>query len=148
MAQTTNNIFEEGFERVESTVKSIEKDFRSLQKRAEERRKELGKRAEREVKRLQSEFRKTPLGKQVLKRRTELGKRVDQLQNDLRKNAAVQRIEALRKDAEKALEEGVESVLGALQVAPKSEVVKLERKVNQLSRKVRELEKAAKAEAA
>ena len=111
------NIIEEGMDRIEDAFRSIERDFRRLQKRADRRRKQLEKQAE---------------------------KRVKQLQTDIRKNPVVKRAEDLRGDALKALEEQVDSLLSNLRIASQADVTKLERKVAQLNKKVRELEKQNK----
>lgn len=105
-----------GLDRVESAFKTFEKDFRRLQKRADQRRKQLEKRAEREVRRFQTE---------------------------LRKNPVVKRAQTLGEDARKAASEQVDALLGTLRLASRTEVERLDRKVGQLNRKVRELEKAA-----
>lgn len=112
MAQAS--FLQNGFDRFENAFRSLEKDVRRLQQRAEKRRKDLERRAERRVKRIQTE---------------------------LRKNPVVKRADALRDDATKAVGDGVESVLSGLGVATQSDLSRLDRKVSQLSRKLRELEK-------
>jgi len=112
MAQA--NIIQDGLDRFETVVKSVERDFRRLQKQADRRRKELEKRAGRQVKRLQTELRNNPL---------------------------LRRADTLRADAGRVVEERVESLLGTLRIASHAEVERLERKVGQLSRKVRQLER-------
>ncbi len=111
------NFIEEGMDRIEDIFRSIEKDFKRLQKRADKRRKQLEKQAE---------------------------KRVKQLQSDFRKNRVVKRAEDLRGDAMKAVEEQVDTLLTNLRIASQADVSKLERKVAQLNKKVRELEKQGK----
>ena len=108
------NFIEEGIDRIENAFRSIEKDFRRLQKRADRRRKQFERQAE---------------------------KRVKQIQSDIRKNRVVKRAEDLRSDALKTVEEQVDALLANLRIASHSEVHKLERKVAQLNKKVRELEK-------
>ncbi len=108
------NIIQDGIDRFETTFRSLEKDWKRLQKRADQRRKQLEKRAEKQVKRLQTQ---------------------------LRKNPVVKRAETLRDDTQKALETSVDTLLDTLRIANTSHVAKLERKVNALNRKVRELER-------
>ena len=115
------NFIEEGIDRIENTFKSIEKDFKRLQKRADRRRRQFERQAE---------------------------KRVKQIQTDFRKNRVVKRAEDLRGDAMKAIDAQVDSLLANLRIASQAEVLKLERKVAQLNKKVRELEKQSKPEAA
>ena len=59
------------------------------------------------------------------------------------KNPVVKRAQNLRSDAVKTIEDGVDQILGTMRVAPHSEIARLERKVNSLSRKVRQLENEA-----
>jgi len=115
------NFIEEGMDRIEDAFRSIEKDLKRLQKRADKRRKQFERQAE---------------------------KRVKQLQSDFRQNSVVKRAEGLRSDAVKAIEEQVDVVLANLRIASHADVHKLERKVAQLNKKVRELEKLNKQEAA
>jgi hypothetical protein len=114
------NFIEEGMDRIEDAFRSIERDFRRMQKRADRRRKQLEKQAE---------------------------KRVKQFQNDIRKNSVVKRAEDLRADALKTVEEQVDTLLSNLRIASQADVRKLDRKVAQLNKKVRELEKQKKPEA-
>jgi hypothetical protein len=119
MAQA--NLIQDGIDRFESAVKSVERDFRRLQKQADKRRKELEKRAERQVKKLQADLRKSPV---------------------------IQRAESLRTEAVRVVEEGVETLLGTLRIASHGEVQRLERKVSQLGRKIRQLEQQLAAQRA
>ena len=116
MAQT--NIVQDVSDRVESAVKTFEKDLKAFQKSADKRRKTFEKRAEREVKRVQREIEKSPI---------------------------VKRARTLRTDAVKAVETRVDALLGSLRIASSGEVAKLERKVGTLNRKVRALEKELEA---
>ena len=52
-----------------------------------------------------------------------------------------EQIEAWRKDAAKQYESGIEAFLSALQIASKSDVQRIDRKISQLNRKLREMEK-------
>jgi polyhydroxyalkanoate synthesis regulator phasin len=51
------------------------------------------------------------------------------------------RIESWRKDATKQYESGVEAFLSALQIASKSDVQRIDRKISQLNRKLREMDR-------
>jgi archaellum component FlaC len=115
------NFIEEGIDRIENAFRSIERDFRRLQKRADRRRRQFERQAE---------------------------KRVKQIQTDIRNNRVVKRAEDLRSDAVKAVEDQVDALLSGLRIASQAEVHKLERKVAQLNKKVRELEKLKKQAAA
>ena len=89
------NFIEEGMDRIESAFKSIEKDLKRLQKRADRRRKQFERQAE---------------------------KRVKQLQSDFRKNPVVKRAEDLRSDAVKAIEDQVDDLLANLRIASHADV--------------------------
>ena len=70
------------------------------------------------------------------------------LGSELRNSTAVKRAEELREDASTRLESQIESLFGLLRIASASEVSRLERKVDQLNRKLRELEKGNHPQAA
>ncbi|MDJ0864586.1 MAG: hypothetical protein QNK03_00660 [Myxococcota bacterium] len=114
MAQQANAI-QDGIDQVRKTVRGVEREFKKIQKRVETRRKAFEKRANREMKRIQKEFQKQPL---------------------------VKRAETLRKDATKQWEKSVDQLVDALPVATKREVAKIDRKLNSINRKLRELERA------
>ncbi len=113
MAQPS--VIQEGFDRIEDARKSFEKRYREIQKQADKRRRELERRAE---------------------------KRVQKLRDDFSSNPIVKRVEGLRESASERIEQQVEQVLSTFRIATQSEVERLERKVAQLNRKVRELERA------
>ncbi len=140
-------LIEEGRERVEGALKDMGRDWKRLQKRADQGRKQFEQRAQREVKRLQSEIRKSPLVKRAEEQRRQLERRARKLSSELRKSPAVKRAESLRKDAETRLGGQLESLFGLLRIASTSEMTRLERKVDQLTRKLRELERGAQAAA-
>jgi hypothetical protein len=114
-------LIEEGRERFEGALKDMERDWKRLQRRADQGRKQFEQRAQKQVKRIQAELRKSPL---------------------------VKRAEELRKDAGVRIETQIESLFGLLRIASASEVSRLERKVDQLNRKLRELEKGNSPQAA
>ena len=115
------NFIEEGMDRIENAFRSIERDFRRIQKRADRRRKQFERQAE---------------------------KRVKQFQSDLRKNPVVKQAEGVLSDAQKTVEDQVDTLLSNLRIASQADVHKLERKVAQLNKKVRDLEKQSKPAAA
>ena len=131
MAEQTN-LVQEGVDRLNGAFESIDGEIqrvqrelsarrRSIEKRLSSQRKSVEKRTRKEVKRLQSEFRKNPL---------------------------VKRAESLRKDATKQIESGLDEFLGLFQIASKSDMNRLDRKLTTLSRRLKELEKARKANGA
>jgi 3-deoxy-D-arabino-heptulosonate 7-phosphate (DAHP) synthase class II len=135
-------LIEEGRERFEGALKDMERDWKRLQKRADQGRKQFEQRAQRQVKRIQTGLRKSPLVKRAEEQRKVLERRARKLGNELLNSSAVKRAEELRKDAETRIEGRLESLFGLLRIASATEVSRLERKVDQLNRKLRELEKS------
>lgn len=116
---------ESGVEQVRSAVHTANRRVRKLQKELDARRKSVEKelsgrrrklehRAQKEVTRLVQQAQRLPLVKQAAD---------------------------LREDAARQLESGFETVLGVFQIASRGEVERMDRKIGQLSRKLRELEK-------
>ena len=113
MAQQANFV-EESIDRVQNAVRSVEGEFERLQKQFDKRRKQFEKETQKRVKRFRADISKRPI---------------------------VKRAESLRSDAAKQLEGGVETILSTLQIASKSEVQKIDRKLSQINRKLGQLEK-------
>jgi hypothetical protein len=141
-------ILEEGRERFEGALKDMERDWKRLQKRADQGRRQFEQRAQRQVKRIQSELRKNPLVKRAEEQRKQLERRARRLGSELRNSATVKRAETLLEETEARFEGQLESLFGLLRIASAAEVSRLERKVDQLGRKLRELEKGSPSAAA
>ncbi|MDH3687133.1 MAG: phasin family protein [Myxococcales bacterium] len=105
-------LIQDGIDRVETAFGNIEKEYKRLQKRAEKRRKDFEKRAEKEFKRVATEIRKNPV---------------------------VKRAESIRTETRKSVEGQVEQLLGGLRIATRADVQKLDRKITQLNKKLRDL---------
>jgi ubiquinone biosynthesis protein UbiJ len=88
------------------------------------------------------QFRSAKFRKQSQQR---IDKSVTQIQEELRKLPGAKRVEKIRNDlekrVEKRVEEGVDRVYTRLKIARLDEVKKLERKIAQLNKKLRDLEK-------
>lgn len=136
-----HGLIEEGRERFEGALKDMEGEWKRLQKRADKGRKQFEQSAQRQVKKIQTELRKNPLVKRAEAQRKQLERRARKLGDELRNSGPVKRAEELRKDAETRLETRLESLFGLLRIASASEVTRLERKVDQLNRKLRAFEK-------
>jgi polyhydroxyalkanoate synthesis regulator phasin len=121
MAQA--NLIQDGIDRVQSAFQSLDKEYRRLQKTADKRRKEFEKRAEKQIRRFQSELRKSPIVKRAEGVRAKVGEASG--------------------EARQKLTDRLETVLGAMQIATRTEIEKLDRKLALLNKKVRELEKPA-----
>lgn len=114
MARQSQSVVEDGLARVRAAVGSMDREWKQVQKRATQRRRAIEK---------------------------ELEKRLGRLSAQLQDNPLVERAHALRESAQQQLGAGVESVLGALQIASKSDLDRIDRKLSQLVKKLKELEK-------
>ena len=77
-------LIEEGRERFEGALKDMERDWKRLQKRADQGRKQFEQRAQRQVKRIQTGLRKSPLVKRAEEQRKLLERRARKLGSDTR----------------------------------------------------------------
>jgi hypothetical protein len=109
----TANIVEQGIDRFQSAVDDVQNELQRLQKELRARRRKIEKEAE---------------------------KRVKQLREDIRDNELVKRADAIRKDLRRQVEQGVDGVLSAFQIASKSDVRKIDKKLSAISKRIRELE--------
>jgi len=109
MATTT---VEDGRERIQTMFRSVEDEFEKLQKKVDKQTKRFRKTTEKRVKRVRSELDKMPLYKQA---------------------------QSFRKDTNKQVEKGVDQILSALNIATRTDVKKLDRKLNQINKKLKEL---------
>ena len=98
------------------------------------------------IDRLQSEFDK--LQKGFDKRRKRVEKETEKRLKRIRKTPLAKRVESFRGDATKQFESNVDNFMKLLPVASVSQVKRLERKVNALSRKITTLERAGNNSAA
>lgn len=105
----------EGIERISAELEKWNDD---LQSRSTKFRKQSQKRIDKSVKQIRKELKKMPAVKKAEELRTDIEKRV-----------------------EKGVEEGVDRVYSSLKLARLDEVKKLERKIAQLNKKLRDLEK-------
>jgi hypothetical protein len=117
-------IVQGSIDRFQTAFETIEGDVRKFQKNLRSQRKDLEKRFEKSRTRLEKQTRQ----------------RVNRVMTDVRKRPAYKRLESVRKDVGKRVDEGVENVLGAFGVASRSQVQRLDRKLNQMNKKLRELE--------
>ncbi len=130
------SIVQDGIDRFRDAFANIEDEFERVQKNIRIRRRKLEKRVE--------------SGRRDFEKRVETGrkdfeKRTRKLRTEVRKNPTFKRLDGIRKDATKRYEEGVETLLNTLQVASKGDVKRIDRKISQLSKKLKEMERAKKA---
>jgi len=95
-----------------------------------------------EIQRVQKDLRarRRSLEKQLNASRRDLERRTRRLRSDLSKNTTVKQLESLRKNATQQIEQSVDGVLSALQIASKTDVQRIDRKISQLNRKLRALD--------
>jgi len=126
------NILQEGVDRVREAVSTIEDDLQRVQKRVEKK----------------VNSRRKSIEKQLKARRKDFEKQTQKQLTQLRKNSVVKRASGLVDDAAKQLEQTVDNVLEAFQIASQRDVKRIDRKLNQINRKLKSLEKASTQNAA
>jgi len=130
------SIVQEGIDRFRDAFGNLEDELERVQKQIRTRRRRFEK---------QLDANRSAIEKRISSGRKDLEKRTRKLREDVRKNRAFQRLDSLRKDATRRYEEGVESLLGLLQIASKGDVQRIDRKISQLSRKLKDVEQQKKA---
>jgi uncharacterized protein YukE len=122
------SLVQEGVDRLNDAFHSIDDEFQRVQKELNTRR--------RAAKRQLNSKRKS-----VEKRtRNELNR----LQSELNKSPFVKRAKTIQKDLTKELESSVDSFLGLIRVASKSDVERIDKKLATLNRHLKEIEKTRK----
>ena len=112
--QARANIIEESFERVQDRFRSAGDELQKLQDRATKNRRAFTKRTQ---------------------------KRTEKVQKQLLEIPAIKAADTFRVEVFKQIEANMEEFLSRMPVASNSDVKKLERKINALTKKVRALEK-------
>lgn len=116
------NIVQESVDRVRAAFGSLEDEFGRVQRRLRARRRDLEK--------------------QLRSGRKDIEKRTRKLRSEVLGSPALKRLDTLRKDVRQQLEGSVDTLLRVLQIASKNDVERIDRKLSQLSRKLREIEEA------
>ncbi len=106
--------FDDEFQRVQKELSARRK---SLEKEFASKRKTVEKRTRKELKRIQSELKKSPI---------------------------VKRADTVRKDVTKRVEARMDTLLGLLQVASKSDVQRINKKLTTLNRRLKAIESSRK----
>ena len=120
-----SSLVQESLQRVRSAAENLDQGFRRFQKRFDLQRKSLEKRIEHQRK--------------AIERRTQ--RQLERLLGRLRESKLAHRAETLREDAAQRLETGASALLGALQIASKGDLDRIDRKLSQLTRKLKDIEK-------
>ncbi len=141
MAQQAS-IVQDGIDRFRDAFENLEDEFGRVQKQIRVRRRKLEKQLTANRKDLEKRISsgRKDFEKRVQSGRKDFEKRTKKIRTELRKNSTFKRLDDLRKDATKRYEEGVETVLGTLQIASKGDVQRIDRKISQLSKKLKEME--------
>ncbi len=114
----------EGMDRVTSVFRSIDGELRRVQKQLQARRKTFEK--------------QLASGRRDIEKQTR--KQVKRLQAELKKNPLIKRAQTLRGEATAQIDGAVDRVLGALQIATKNDLDRIDRKLGVLTRKLKDLE--------
>ena len=130
MAETS--FVREGFERVSSAFERIPDELQRVQREIQKRRKTF----ERQLAGSRRDFGKRT---RELERRTR--RQVERVRAEIRRLPLARRVDRLRTEAEKALERGMDTFLGVLQIASKSDLDRIDKKLGQMSRKLKEMER-------
>jgi vacuolar-type H+-ATPase subunit H len=128
MAQQASFV-QDSVDRVREAVSSLESDFDKVQKRAEKRIREQRKRFDAQRK--------------SFEKNTE--KQVKRLRSEINKNPVVKRAQGVVDDASKQLEKNLDSLLGTLNLASQRDIKRVDRKLNQINKKLREIENSSDA---
>jgi hypothetical protein len=132
----TSTILQDGVDRFREAAETLTTELRA-------RRKKLEKRLQTGRKDLEKRFstQRKDLGKRLETQRKQIEKRTQKLRSEIEKNPAIKRLDTMRKDAAKQIEQGVADVLNALQIASRSDLQRVDRKISALSKQVKEMNK-------
>ena len=120
---------EEGRERISAARSRIDAEVTRARRELSARRRRLERTIEKNRRNLEKQARRQVKG----------------IQDELRGNPVVQRLEELSEQATRRLEDAIGSVLSALQIASRSDVRKLDRKLSKLGKRLEEIEHARQA---
>jgi DNA repair ATPase RecN len=137
----TTNLFQDGVERVREAADSIRPQLQRVQRELRTRRKKIEKRFEtgrKEIEKRVASQRKD-LEKRLETQRKQFEKRTQKLRTELEKYPAVKRLETIRKDAARQFEQGVTTVLNRLQIASKSDLDRIDRKISAINKQMKEM---------
>jgi len=125
------SLVQEGVDRFREALDSI--DLQRVQRQLNQRR----KRIEKQILSGRRQWEKRT--RQQMKRlRTEL--RNNSIVKELSRNALVKRVQALPRSASRQIESGVDGLLAVLRIASRGDLERLDRKLGQISRKLKGIE--------
>jgi hypothetical protein len=114
--------------RINEAVQFFDDEFQRIQKELSARRKSLEK-----------EFKST---RKTVEKRTR--KELKRIQSELKKNPIMKRADAVRKDVTKQVETRVDTLLELIQVASRSDVQRINKKLTALNRRLKAIEDSRK----
>jgi len=123
---TTASLLDEGLDRVQTAWKSVEKEVQKVQKQFEDRSADFNKRAEKQIKQFQKDFEAYPGVKRARSMSDDIKKEIDDRMSWFSDQ----------------FETRVTDILSGMQIASKTEIEKLDRKVNRLNRRLKALDKS------
>jgi hypothetical protein len=123
------SLVQDGVDRINEALRSIDGEFQRVQQDFSDRRESIEKQFTKSRKSIEKKSRKE----------------VTRWRAEVRKNPLVKRAESIRKDVNKQLESGMDNFLGLFQIASKSDMGRIERKLNALGRRLKEIEGVRKA---
>jgi polyhydroxyalkanoate synthesis regulator phasin len=114
--------------RINEAVQFVDDEFQRVQKELNTRRKSL-----------EQEF---ATRRKTVEKRTR--KELKRIQSELKKNPIVKRADSVRKDVSKQVETRVDALLGLMQVASRSDVQRINKKLTTLNRRLKAIEDSRK----
>src|SRR5262245_45040643 len=131
MAEQTSFV-REGIDRVSSAFERIPDELQRVQREIQKRRKSLER---------QLAGSRKDLGKRTREIEKRTRRQVERLRTEIRRMPLARRVERLRTETERVLERSVDAVLGVLQIASKSDLDRIDKKLGQMSRRLKEMER-------
>ncbi|MGI9592810.1 MAG: hypothetical protein ACR2P8_15685 [Myxococcota bacterium] len=125
MAEQATSFVDEASERFTAARERVDSEIARIQKDLAGRRKKLEK--------------QITSGRKSFEKQTR--KRVDRIEKEIRTSEVVKTLEGWRGQAEALIEDTLEGVLGALQIASKNDVKKIDRKLTKLTKRLKDIER-------
>jgi len=122
-----------GFDRVSTAFERLPDELQRVQREIQKRRRGLERQLAGSRRGLEKRTRE-------IERRTR--RQVQRVRSGLTRLPLARRIDQLRSEAERVAVRGVDLVLGALQIASKQDLERIDRKLGQVSRKLKEMERS------
>jgi hypothetical protein len=132
MADQTSFV-RDGIERVSTAFERLPDELQRVQREIQKRRRTFER---------QLAGGRRDLGKRTREIEKRTRRQVQHVRSELGRLPLTRRIEQLRGEAERVAVRGVDLVLGALQIASKQDLDRIDRKLVQVSRKLREMERS------